>query len=210
MKCETLWRWSLVGSLVFVGGALLSMSTAPVNANLAQVAPAAEPVAVVDLQRLIDSLSERTQGQRELDELGTRLEKGVNDLRAQLRAKADELETASDARARQLFEEIVRLQADLDAEQQYAQRIAAERLTRMKRELYRKVLAAVEDYATTAGYSLVISDDSAAPLPREGGLQALESAMISRTVLYGRDTVDITDAVANRMNADFASSGGNR
>jgi Skp family chaperone for outer membrane proteins len=195
---------------VLVGGAVLSLSTAPVNANLAQFAPSAEPVAVVDLQLLIESLDERTQGQKELDELGTRLEKGVNDIRTELRARADELETASDARARQLFEEIVRLQARLQAEEQYAQRIAAERLTRLKRDLYRKVLAAVENYSTTAGYSLVISDDSAAPLPNDGGLQALEASMISRTVLYARETVDITEAVANRMNTDFKNAGGNR
>ena len=196
---------------MLVASAVLSLSTAPVNASFARFAPEAEPVATVDLQRLINSLSELAQRQQELDAFGAELEQNVNDIREQMRAKAEEIEMASDARAPVLLQEFFRLEANLAAEQQFAQRVAAERLTRLKRELYAKVLVAIEDYAESAGYALVISDDSGAPLPTSGGLQALEASMISRTVLHVRDTVDITEAVANRMNADFdfASNGGN-
>lgn len=211
MKGEKLWRWSLVGSLVLLGGAVLSVGTATVNASFAQIAPAPEPVAVVDLQRLIDLLDERTQREQELQAFGTELDNRVRAIRDQLQGKADELQTAGDSRARQLFEEIVRLRVNLEAEQQYSQTIANERLTRLKRDLYQKVLSAVKDYAESSGYGLVISDDSGASLPPVGeGLQSLESSMVNRKVLFARPSVDITQAVANRMNADYASSGGNR
>lgn len=212
MKGEQLWRWSLVGSLALLGGAVLSVGTAAVNANSAAMfAPAAEPVAVVDLQTLIDLLDERAQREQELQAFGTELDNRVRAIRDQLQAKADELKSVSNSRAGQLFEEIVRLRANLAAEEQYATTIANERLTRLKRDLYQKVLTAVEQYAEQAGYSLVISNDAGASLPQVGeGLGALESSMVSRKVLYARNTIDITQAVANRMNTDYKSSTGNR
>lgn len=210
MKYEFLWRWSLVGSLVLLGCAILSHSIVPANATLAQTAPDSEPVAVVDLERLIDSLDERKTREQDLQALGDRLEKRVNDLRENLNQKLDERETASESRRGALFEEIVRLQTTLEAEQEYATRIAGELLTRLKRELYRKVLASVKQYAESAGYALVISDDSAADLPDDGGLQGLEMTMMNRKVLYARPSVDITDEVAQRMNVDYGQSDGNR
>lgn len=211
MKGEQLWRWSLVGSLALLGGAVLSVGTAAVNANSGMFAPVAEPVAVVDLQALIDLLDERAQREQDLQAFGAELENKVNVIRKQLQSKADEIQTASNARAGQLFEEIVRLRANLAAEEQYVTTIANERLTRLKRDLYQKVLTAVKEYADSAGYSLVISNDAAASLPPVGeGLGALESTMVSRKVLYARNTIDITQAVANRMNADYKSSAGNR
>lgn len=210
MKCECLWRWSLVGSLVLLGSAILSHSIVPANATLVQSAPDSEPVAVVDLERLIDMLDEREKREQDLQALGDQLEKRVNEIRDRLRQKMDERETASESRRGALFEEIVRLQTSLEAEQEYATRIAGELLTRLKRDLYRKVLASVKQYAESAGYALVISDDSAADLPDEGGLQALEMTMMNRKVLHARPSVDITAAVANRMNTDYAASAGNR
>lgn len=211
MKGEQLWRWSLVGSLALLGGAILSVGTAAVNANSAMFAPMAEPVAVVDLQALIDLLDERAQREQDLQAFGTELDNKVKAIREQLQSKADEIQTASNARAGKLFEEIVRLRANLAAEEQYATTIANERLTRLKRDLYQKVLTAVHEYADSAGYSLVISNDAASSLPPVGeGLGALESSMVNRKVLYARNTVDITQAVANRMNADYKSGAGNR
>jgi len=208
MRNETLWRWSLVGALVLLGGAVLMHSTTPAHATLSQTQ--AKPVAVVDLERLIDLLDEREKREADLQALGRRLEESVNTLRTRLQEKLDERQVASESRRAALFEEIVRLQTSLQAEEEYATRIAGELLTRLKVDLYSKVLRSVKSYAESAGYDLVISDDSAGELPRSGGLQALEVTMMSRKVLFARGTVDITDAVANRMNADYAASAGNR
>lgn len=211
MKSEQIWRWALVGSLGLIGAGLLNHATGNANANLAQSQPAAQPVAVVSLERLIDMLDERAKREQELQRFGEQLEGQVNRIREQLRAKLDERETASASRRGALFEEIVRLRANLEAEQQYASQIAGELLTRLKRDLYSKVLSEVSAYAASAGYSLVISNDSGSDLPPpEAGLQALEISMTGRTVLYARNTVDITEAVANRMNANYAQSGGSR
>lgn len=206
MKGENIWRWALVGSLTLIGGGLLAHATASATANTALMQPASQPVAVVNLEQLIDMLDERAARERELQEFGGRLERGVNDIRTRLRERASELETASDSRARELYEEILRLRVNLEAEQQFATQVAGDRLTRLKRDLYRKVLREVADYAASAGYALVISDDSAADLPDEGGLQALELTMMNRKVLYSRDTVDITHAVANRMNTNYSNA----
>lgn len=208
MRNETLWRWSLVAALVLLGGAVLSHSIAPANATLHQ--SASKPVAVVDLERLIDLLDERSKRQADLEDMGNRLEQRVNGLREQLQAKLDERETASQSRRGALFEEIVRLQTSLQAEEEYATRIAGELLTRLKLDLYGKVLTSVKQYAESAGYDLVLSDDSAGELPSNSGLQALEVAMMSRKVLFARQTVDITEDVANRMNADYAAGAGSR
>jgi Skp family chaperone for outer membrane proteins len=208
MRNETLWRWSLVGALVLLGGAILTQSIAPANATLYQ--SQAKPVAVVDLEKLIDMLDEREKREGDLQALGSRLEQSVNSLQTRLEEKMDEREVASESRRAALFEEIVRLQTNLQAEEEYATRIAGELLTRLKIDLYDKVLRSVKSYAESAGYDLVISDDSAGELPRNSGLQSLEVAMMSRKVLFSRDTVDITEAVANRMNADYSASAGNR
>jgi Skp family chaperone for outer membrane proteins len=212
MKGENIWRWALVGSLTLIGGGLLAHTTASATANTAIMQPASQPVAVVNLELLIDMLDERAAREQELQEFGNRLERGVNDIRARLRERASELDTASDSRARELYEEILRLRVNLEAEQQFATQVAGDRLTRLKRDLYRKVLREVAEYAASAGYALVISDDSSAGLPDDGGLQALELTMMNRKVLYSRDTVDITNAVANRMNTNYknATSGRGR
>ena len=208
MRNETLWRWSLIAALVLLGGAVLSHSITPANATLYQ--SSSKPVAVVDLEKLIDMLAEREKRQADLEDMGNRLEERVNSLRTRLQEKLDERETASQSRRGALFEEIVRLQTNLQAEEEYATRIAGELLTRLKLELYGKVLRSVKEYADSAGYDLVISDDSAATLPTNAGLQAVEVAMMTRKVLFARESVDITEAVANRMNTNYANSAGNR
>jgi len=208
MRNDTLWRWSLVAALVLLGGAVLSHSIAPANATLYQ--SGSKPVAVVDLEKLIDMLNEREKRQADLEDMGNRLEERVNSLRTRLQEKLEERETASDSRRGALFEEIVRLQTNLQAEEEYATRIAGELLTRLKVDLYTKVLRSVKQYAESAGYDLVISDDSSGVLPSNSGLQALEVAMMTRKVLFARESVDITEAVANRMNTDYAASPGNR
>lgn len=74
---------------------------------------------------------------------------------------------------------------------------------RMYRELYQKALTTVEGIAAREGYDLVLLDDRAIKVS-EGDAERVTASILARQILYATESIDITQAVIDQMNNDYA------
>ncbi len=194
---------------VFFAAAVAAVSVAVLPGSAAQQS-AVSPVAVVNLSQVMEGLAERADA-----EAG---------LRAKAQAVAAEAETRQ-AAVRKLQEELMAItdpiqrlskeeQVDADVIQFMAwqelmkQELDVERALAMER-LYRDIMAAVADIATTDGIDLVLIHDGARgietnPAPEAGPMATqVRQQIAQRRIAFASDRIDRTRDVIIRMNADY-------
>ena len=167
-------------------------------------------VATIDLGRVLERMDERIDRERELQEFIAQLESEVNELRAQAETAQGDLEILVQGTPE--FEEgqraAIRAVARFRFEAEFAERRATERRKTMQLQLFDQIKAATAQFAEAEGYDLVMHDDSTEQLPPEITEQQASLAIASRRVIYSASGVDITDAVAQRMNNEYAARRG--
>lgn len=169
----------------------------------AQNRMAAEPTAaaVVDLQVLLENLDERTEREADVARERERLQQEAEQKRSQLQQIRNELDMlkAGTPNFREKQAELQKTAIELNVWTQYQQQRINRETGLMIEDLYRKCLDAVEATAKDAGYDMVFFKESSPDFNYENPQQL--SAQISvRKLLWSSDEVDITNAVAQRMN----------
>ena len=102
-----------------------------------------------------------------------------------------------------MVEEAVRLQYKLEFEGNLASRILQRQRTEMQLALFNKIRDAARAYADAEGFEIVLTTDHTAEIPANLGANEVNGAILSRRVIHASASVDITDAVAQRMNNQF-------
>ncbi len=188
---------------------LLAATAAWSGSRALTAAPTA--VAVVDLERLFQSLDEsKKRGedlkkkyeprQAELVKLGEQiqerkaaLEKIPNNEQNRPRREDLQIEIA-------VYEQMHKNKRDLVQQQVYLDR--GDDLKAM----YPKVIEACKYVATQDGWDLVIVDDSSVDLPQgRSSEQNVMGAITMRRVLHKGARLDVTDQVAQKLNSDFGN-----
>lgn len=158
-------------------------------------------VAVVNMERVFDSLREKTE------------------IEAQMRARAERLNREQEQRHRNIQQLRQDLEVLAPGSEAYTQKeaemreaVMAFRLwTELEHQqleidrglhlegLYRRTLEGIRETASERGYDLVLYKES--PLQLQGGDPAeVQQQIALRKVLYANDSIDITDDVVQRMN----------
>ncbi|MEM1423845.1 MAG: OmpH family outer membrane protein [Planctomycetota bacterium] len=204
MNEQRIWRWAAL-ACVTLGMTMLFVRTAPsATAHGVRVAPATS-VAVINLGQVLEALNERTVREDELKrEIDTR--QSALDMLAeqaeQVMASLETIPTDSPERVGKV-EEAVRIQATLEFERNLATRLIARQRTEMQLVLFNKIKAAAKAYADTEGFDVVLTTDDGAEIPNGMGANETNAAILSRRVLHASQGVNITSAVAQRMNNEF-------
>ncbi len=202
-------------ALVVIAGILGIVMAWPAEANrTASVGPTV--VATVDMQLVMNGLSERADLQVDLAANSQAIESEEKRRAEEIERLAKELEDVVDESRR------TSLQDELDLK--ILQRMAWLRFTQqeidiekslMLENLYRSMQSAAKELAEIEGIDIVIIDDSGqgfdllpnSQLSREG---QVAQQMTSRRVLYRDSAIDISEDLIIRMNNDYAASTGTR
>jgi len=198
-----------VALLLCVIAALL---TYQVSANRPMAAPAA--VGTIDLNRTLERLDEKAQAEARLRDMAARIEvEGKERIERINQAKAS-LDAAPAAErpalARELELQLIQTRA---WEESQKQQVDIE-MSLMLREIYRNIREQTAAMAAAQGLDLVIVDDSSGdividPRSRLRRESQVRQQIIGRRMLYRSDSVDLTDALVDRMNNAFRAGGGN-
>ncbi len=169
--------------------------------------PPAQPttVATVDIVTIFDQLTElkdleakleqrRTSSQADLEEVNTRLKTISADLEAMTRGTEDYKNKVKDA---------MELQAVLKARSEALNQILSIERGSMTRDLYNKVSDALSRISEREGYDVVLFDDSTFIVPENAAYQDVYRAIVTRSLMYRHDSVDITGQVVSLMNSEY-------
>ncbi|MBO6739974.1 MAG: OmpH family outer membrane protein [Phycisphaerales bacterium] len=169
--------------------------------------PPAQPTAVatVDIVTIFDQLTElkdleakleqrRTSSQADLEEVNTRLKTISADLEAMTRGTEDYKNKVKDA---------MELQAVLKARSEALNQILSIERGSMTRDLYNKVSDAISRISDREGYDVVLFDDSTFIVPENAAYQDVYRAIVTRSLMYRHDSVDITNQVVSLMNSEY-------
>ena len=204
MNEQRIWRWAAL-ACVSAGMTMLFVRTAPsATANAVRVAPATS-VAVINLGSVLEALDERTVRENELKSEIDARQAALDQLdeeRKQIIAVLDTIPRDSPERDAKL-EEAVRIAATLEFEGNLAQRLIARKRTEMQLVLFNKIKDAAKAYADAEGFEIVLTSDDGAEIPDGMGANETNAAILSRRVLHASQAVNITSAVAQRMNNEF-------
>lgn len=169
--------------------------------------PPAQPtaIAVVDIVTVLDGLEQKlaleqqlqddvAAGQGQLDQIVEEL----NDVRENMKL----METDS-ADYRKMVQNHIELQAQASARREFLEGYLSFQKGQMMANLFRGITDTVRTIADREGYDIVLADDSTFPV-RSGAPEAeVRGVVLSRSVLYRYDTVDITQQVITEMNNNY-------
>lgn len=193
-----------------LGAALLTTLAWQAGANAAR--PPANPtaVAVVNLPKVLQSLDERTVRQDAMSKATESRQKQLDELTKRIEALTLELDPKEGgtikpgtAEYRDKLIQLRELQVTLDARFKLLEQVLSFERGTIMRELYVKIDSAVTRIANRDGYDVVLLDDTDFKLPNEASQDDMNRAILSRSVLYRHNSIDITDQVVQLLNNEF-------
>jgi Skp family chaperone for outer membrane proteins len=194
----------------YLATALALLATAALAFSTGRRAAPPTPVAVIDVQTLLDGLEQRPALERELQAFIDTRQAQLNEVVEAVRAAQDEVELARED-SPQRRDALRRLRE--------AQNVARFRREAFDREiliergtiwstLFKQIDDAVDEVAARDGWQLVIHNDSSLELPVQGRPEPeVIEFILRRKVLYAESAVDITDEVRTVMNNRFNAGG---
>lgn len=177
------------------------------GANSSRPPAPATSVATVDIVEIIDQLEERKVRESELEALKVASQAQLDEVGNQLgilRADLETLKRGTDEYKNKI-REAMEVSAVIEARREALNQILSMDRGNVSREMYLKVTDAISRIADREGYDIVIFDDSLFPVVEDAPYQDVFRSIISRSVIYRHESVNITDQVTTLMNNEFTA-----
>jgi outer membrane protein len=184
--------------------AALASTLALAGVAHAQTAAKATAIAVVDVSKVFNDLSERSAIEADINSLRERIQKEDTQRKQELDALQADLRILSpnEEAFKQTVAKAEIKSLEYQAWKQYQQRKIDNETTNRIQDLYNKVLDAIERLAKKDGYDLVLFKDQTESLRGQNPQQI--TAMIQiRKVLYSKTELDITDQIKQLCNNEY-------
>jgi Skp family chaperone for outer membrane proteins len=177
-----------------------------------QMAPAPAVIGVVNLEKLSTLLTEmkdrntalNSRNQPRVDEL-----KNLDTQLAQTKKELSDLPpSASKDKRMELTLKAIELEAMFDTKKRAYQQAAGIESGGVLRDVYMKILASAKRFAESNGYDLILLDDRGAELPENRSADDYSRVITSTKLMFAKESLDVTDALATLMNNDYTATGG--
>jgi len=166
-------------------------------------------VGAVNLEKVINGMTERTFREERLQEFINQRDAELQQLGQQFESARQQVELAPPGsdEYRRAIEEAQRLNLRAQLEKEFSEQLVAQRRAEVFTQLFNRIRDAAQRLAPQVGVDIIISSDASAALP-EGNEGQVRSAMISRRVLYADDNVDLSDELLQMLNNEWAAGQG--
>ncbi len=201
MTTNRLWRWAFVGALVGLGAGVWRLGSP------ASAAPSpGDLIATARVSEIVNGLEELKKREADLKQLIEELKNRIVEKGGKLEAVAKEIEVMAEGSPQReaKIREAARLKVELEAENQISEAIIDRERGQVYADLFERIRKSAAKVSERAGYSLVILDDSNAPVEL-GGERAVRGAIITRRLLYVSPKNDITAEIVQSMNNEWAA-----
>ncbi|MFO0832475.1 MAG: OmpH family outer membrane protein [Phycisphaerales bacterium] len=192
-----------------IAGAGLFGAAAARSASPSVAAAPPTAIAVVNLERLFDQLTELKERNKQLDAEGEAYTAQMKELDSKVKALEAELKEkipASDRQKRaEKSAELAEAQGILKVRVELVRGNMERKSTEIIRDLYDKSSKTIADFAQREGYDLVVLDDRSLDLPEGGTTANLNKFILDKRILFAKPGMDVTDRIIAQMNAEYAS-----
>lgn len=179
------------------------------HADATSQRPPAQPTAVatIDIVSIINGLEERKVREEELNARRESRQAQLDEVVEEMKAleEAIGLLTEGTDERRDKIRELLEMRAVAEARRKALGQIISIDMGGVMRNMYQKVEDAIERISEREGYDVVLMDDSALPLPENAPDTDIYRSIITKSVIYRHDGVDITDQVITLMNNEFTA-----
>ncbi|MCP4758806.1 MAG: OmpH family outer membrane protein [Planctomycetes bacterium] len=198
-------------SVCVLAGTLLAMGLLP---GAVAERSTEDPVAVINLAGVLEGLAERADAEAELRAQSETITKEAQSKEAEVRALQQSLAALTDPIERLAAEEKVdNAVIQLMAWQELIKReIDVERALRLEK-IYKDIMSAVADMATSDGIDLVLIHDGATDIQTNPDPQAppletqVRQQIAQRRIAFASERIDRTRDIIVRMNKTYALDG---
>ncbi len=179
------------------------------RADATSARPPAQPtaVAVIDIVDIIEGLDEREVLQNELNARKEARQAQLDEVVKQLEvldADIQMLKRGTDEH-REKLREGLEMQAVAKARREALSQIVSIDSGSVMSGLYAKVEAAIKNIAEREGYDIVLFDDSEFEIPDGAPNPEVYRAIITKSVIYRHDAIDITQQVITLMKNEYSA-----
>ncbi|MFN0134385.1 MAG: OmpH family outer membrane protein [Phycisphaerales bacterium] len=207
-------RWMMPGLFAWAAVVLVVFVGLRADAGSQSAAAAPTSTAVVDIQRLINGLTEFKDAQTKL--AGTAKEKQaeikvMEDEAKALKADYDLIKDKTSQPARDLAIKINEKNQQIESRGKMASQDMEIRAGEAMYEIYQKVLVAVQKLSTEEGWELVLVDDRSIEWPKDRVKtnNRINDFITAKRILYAAERIDLTQRTMTRMNNAYAAGGKN-
>lgn len=192
---------TLFASILLISGALA------LRAGATSARPPAQPtaIAVVDIVDVIAGLDEPAVLEEQLNSRREARQQQLDEIVDELKILEADLQmlTRGTDEHREKLRAYLEKQAVAKARREVLSQIVSIDLGSVRAGMYMKVEQAIKDIADRDGYDIVLMDDSKFPLPENAPDADVYRAIITKSVVYRHDSIDITQQVITLMNNEF-------
>ncbi|MBO6512360.1 MAG: OmpH family outer membrane protein [Phycisphaerales bacterium] len=193
----------------------LSIASILITALLAWTAgasssrPPAQPTAIatVDIMSVIEGLNERDVLKAELEARTEARQEQLNEVLKQLEALDADiqmLKQGSDEH-REKMQEGIEMQALAKTRRDVLSQIVSIDNGTVMQKLFVKIETAIQNIAEREGYDIVLFDDTSFEVPADSPNQDVVRAIITKSLIYRHDSIDITQQVITLMNNEYSA-----
>ena len=171
--------------------------------------PPATPTAIatVDVVTIFDQLQELQDLEADLDNRKSTRQSQLDEVNNQLKAITADLEVMNRGtdEYKDKVREAMEMQAVYKARSDALNQILSIDRGNMMRDLFTSVSDAISRVADREGYDVVLFDDSAFVVPENVPHQEVQRAIVTRSLIYRHNSIDITNQVIDLMNSEYST-----
>jgi Skp family chaperone for outer membrane proteins len=168
--------------------------------------PVPSNIAVVDLEKAFNSLTERTELQTQLQGYLLQLQEDLKKLDQQAKdaqAAAQALPDGPDKMS--AIAKAAELTIQVRTRREVSEAMVDQRTAAMFKQLAGKIQGAAKKLAEQRGYTMVISTDESVQVPASAGAQEANRIIATRRLLFSSPQHDVTNDLVALLNTEYAS-----
>ena len=203
---------NLAALIVAAAAGAAAVSASYQAAATARMAPAPSRVATVDLVKVVERLTERSDWEVQITALGKRIQEEYSAKRKALEEMARQMETAPEAQRAAIRDRLAFEQLQFEQWERIKKVEVDRERALMWQSMYRNVRSESQKLADAEGWDVVLVNDgvSEIQLQRDANTpleQQAQEQIVRRRILYAAKAIDVTDQLVVRMNNARAAAG---
>jgi Skp family chaperone for outer membrane proteins len=168
------------------------------------VAPPAG-IATIDLEKVFNTINERTDRLKELQAYQAQLKAELDKLKADSAAARAAAEAMSGAEREAQIQRAAELEINASVRERLYETLLDRRTSELFRGLYLKIAATAKAVSEKSGYSMVLASDEGVEIPQRISSQDIQRVISLRRFVYTNPQADITQQLIDQLNSDYAA-----